>query len=138
MGPRGRDKAIVRVVGTEHGDLAAKRTARRLRQARRLIHDQGKDEIGRRAFLERTEGVLGRLLEGGRQFPVRMGFLAVFPNLDLLVELAEELERDARDLEFTEDVPCDECVKDLFCDVERREVLDLKPQSEQNTWVEVC
>ena len=40
--------------------------------------------------------------------------------------MPEELERNARDFELADFVPRDECVKDLFCDVERREVLNLR------------
>lgn len=61
---------------------------------------------------------------------VRFGTLAVRPNSDLLIELLEELERDARDFQLADDVPRDERVKDLFCDVERRKVLHLELETQ--------
>ena len=52
--------------------------------------------------------------------------LRVHPNFDGLVELLKELERDNRDFQLANDVPRDERVKDLFCDIERRKVLHLE------------
>ena len=124
--PRGRDDAIVGVVRTEHGDLTTKRAARGNGLSDRLVHHQRKDEIGRRALGEREEGVLGPIFERRRQLFILLGMLWVHPNLDVLVELLEEIKRDARDFELANYVPRDECVEDLFRDVERREVLNLK------------
>jgi hypothetical protein len=126
VGPRGRDDPIIRIVGTEHSDLATKRTTRGHGLSTRLIHHQRKDEIRRRARGKREEGVLGPLLECSRQLFIRLGTLGVRPNLDALVDLLEELEGDTRDFELSDFVPGDECVKDLLCDVERCEVLNLK------------
>ena len=100
--PRWRDDAVVRVVGAEHGDLAAKRTTRGDGLSGRLVHHQGKDEIGRRTLGEGDEGILGPSLDRGCQFPVGDGTLAVHSDSDKLVELAEKLERNLRDLEFTD------------------------------------
>ena len=125
MSPRRRDEAIVRVVSTEHGNLAAKCALRRLRLSRSLGHYQREDEIRGRALGERPQGVLGPGFQGVRQLVVCFGTLAVHPNFDLLVELLEELERDFRDFQLADDVPCDERVKYLLCDVERRKVLHL-------------
>ena len=116
----------MRVVSTEHGNLAAKCTSRGHRLSRSLVHYQREDEVLGRALGERSQGVLGPSFQGVRQPVVRFGTLAVHPNFDVLVELLEELERDARDFQLTDDVPCDERVKDLFCDVERRKVLHLE------------
>jgi hypothetical protein len=113
------------VVRTKHGNLAAKCASRRLRFSRSLVHYQREDEILGRALGERPQGVLGPGFQGARQLAVRFGTLAVHPNFDLLVELPEELEGDAGDFQLADDVPCDERVKDLFCNVERRKVLYL-------------
>ena len=58
---------------------------------------------------------------------IRPGTFGVRSDLDTLVELLEELERDLRDLELTDQVPCMKCIKDLFSDIQRREVLRLGP-----------
>jgi hypothetical protein len=126
IGPRRRDETIVRVVSTEHGNLAAKCAPRRLRLSRSLVHYQREDEVRGRALGERPQGVLGPSFQGVRQLFVRFGTLAVHPDFDLLVELLEELERDVSDLQLADDVPRDERVKYLFCDVERRKVLHLE------------
>ena len=117
---------MVRMVRTKHGNLAAKCASRRLRFSRSLVHYQREDEVLGRAHGERPQGVLGPSFQGARQLAVRLGTFAVHANLDPLVELAEELERDVGDFQFADNVPCDERVKDLFCDVERRKVLHLK------------
>ena len=126
IGPRRGDDTIVRVVCTEHGNLAAKRASRRHRLSRSLVHYQWEDEVLGRALGERPQGVLGPSFQSVGQPVVCFGTLGIHPNFDLLVELLEELERDTRDLQLADDVPCDERVKDLFCDVERREVLHLQ------------
>jgi hypothetical protein len=125
IGPRRRDEATVRVVRTKHGNLAAECASRRLGFSRSLVHYQREDEVFGRALGERPQGVLGPSFQGARQLVVRFGALAVHPDFDLLVELPEEFERDTGDFQLADDVPCDERVKDLFCDVERRKVLDL-------------
>lgn len=125
VGPRRRDEAAVRVVGAKHGNLAAKCASGRLGFSRGLVHDQREDEILGRAHGKRPQGVLGPSFQGARQVAVRFGALAVHPDFDLLVELPEELEGDAGDFQLADDVPCDERVKDLLCDVERRKVLYL-------------
>ena len=58
---------------------------------------------------------------------IRLGTFGVRPDLDTLVELSEELERDLRDIELTDQVPSMKCIKDLFPDIQRREVLRLRP-----------
>lgn len=83
---------MVRVVSTEHGNLAAECAARRLRFSRSLVHYQREDEILGRALGERPQGVLGPSFQGSRQLAVRLGTLAVHADFDLLVELPEELE----------------------------------------------
>ena len=72
IGPRRRDEAIVRVVSTEHGKMAAQCAARGSGLSRGLIHYQRKDEIIGRAFSKRREGVLGPDFQGGRQIAVRL------------------------------------------------------------------
>ena len=129
IGPRGRDEAIVRVVSTEHGNLAAQCPTRGRGLSCGLVHYQRKDKIIGRALSERPQGVLGPGFQGGRQLIVRLGALSVRPNLDFLVKLPEEFERDMRDFEMANNVPSDERVKDLFCDVERRKILYLKLES---------
>ena len=78
---------------------------------------------------EGQQGVLGPGFQGGRQVVVRLGALSVHPNLDFLVELTEEFERDARNFEIADNVPSDERVKYLLYDVERRIILYLKLES---------
>lgn len=117
---------MVRVVSTEHGNLAAECAARRLRFSRSLVHYQREDEVFGRALCQRPQGVLGPSFQGVRQPIVRFGTLAVHPNFGVLVDLLEELERDFRDFQLADDVPCDERVKDLLCNVERRKVLHLE------------
>ena len=129
MGPRGRDDAFVRVVSTEHGNLAAKCASRGRGLSRGLIHYQRKDKIIGRALSERPQCILGPYFHGGRQLAVRLGTLVVHPNFDFLVKFLEEFERDVRDFKLADYVPCDERVKDLLCDVERRKVLHLKLES---------
>ena len=129
MGPRGRDDAFVRVVSTEHGNLAAKCASRGRGLSRGLIHYQRKDKVIGRALSERPQCILGPYFHGGRQLTVRLGALFVHPNFDFLVKFLEEFERDVRDFKLADYVPCDECVKDLLCDVERRKVLHLKLES---------
>ena len=114
------------MVSTEHGNLAATCALRRLRLSRSFVHYQREDEVLGRALSERPQGVLGPNLQGMRQLVVRLGTLEVHPDFDALIELPEEFEGDARDFQLADYVPCDERVKDLFCDVERREVLYLK------------
>lgn len=58
---------------------------------------------------------------------IRPGTFGVRSDLDTLVELPEELERDLRDFKLTDQVPCMKCIKDLFSDIQRREVLRLGP-----------
>ena len=106
------------MVSTEHGNLAAKCASRWLRLSRSLVHYQWEDEVRGRALGERPQGVIGPSFQGVRQPVVRFGALAVHPNFDVLIEFLEELERDARDFQLADDVPCDERVKDLLCDVE--------------------
>ena len=129
IGPRGRDEAIVRVVSTEHGNLASQCATWGHGLSCRLVHYQRKDEIVGRALSEGQQGVLGPGFQGGRQVVVRLGALSVHPNLDFLVELTEELERDARNFEIADNVPSDERVKYLLYDVERRIILYLKLES---------
>ena len=117
---------MVRVVGAEHSNLTAKRATWGNGLPGRLVHHQRKDEIGRRTLSKREKSVLGPVFERSRQLFVRLGTLGVHALLDALVKLPEELERNARDFELADFVPRDECVKDLFCDVERREVLNLR------------
>ena len=60
---------------------------------------------------------------------VRLGALSVHPNLDFIVKLLEEFERDVRDFEIANYIPGDKRVKYLFCDVKRGKILYLKLES---------
>lgn len=55
--------------------------------------------------------------------------LSYTPTSIFFVKFPEEFERDVRDFKLADYVPCDERVKDLLCDVERRKVLHLKLES---------
>ena len=131
VGPRGRDNTVVRVVDTEHGNLATKCTVRPNwwdhGLSGNIVHHQRKDKVRWRARSKRKKGVLGPVSYGGRQFIIRPGIFGVRSNLDRLVDLPEKLERDFCDFELTDQVPCEKCIKDLFRDIDRREVLNLGP-----------
>ena len=120
---------IVRVMGAEHGNLAAKCTAGGEGFPRHLVHHQGDDKVAGRAVSERNDGVFCPFAEGGFQALVAARTALVLSDSDGLVKVPEELERDARDLELTEPVPGFECVEDLFGDIERRKVLHLGANS---------
>jgi len=131
VGPRGRNDAVVRVVDTEHGNLAAKCTVWpnwwEHGLSSLIVHHQRKDKVRGRPRSKREKGVLGPVSHGGRQLTIRPGTLGVRSDLDRLVELPEELERDFCNFELTDQVPREKCIKDLFCDINRREVLNLGP-----------
>jgi len=116
-------------VETEHGNLAAKCTVwpiwREHGLSARPVHHQRKDKVGGGARFKREKGFPGPGSYGGRQFLIRRRTFGVRSDLDSLVDLPEELERDFRDLELTNHVPRKKCIKDLFCDIEGREVLNL-------------
>jgi len=128
IGPRGRDDAIARVVSTEHGNLATKCASREYelpvvlfvinRRMRSLGVRLASDRSMFSAQLFRADVNQSYVLEPSRYTP----------TFDFLVESPEEFERDTRDLELADYVPCEERVKDLFRDVERRKVLHLESE----------
>ena len=124
---------------TEHGNLAAKCTVRPIWRehglSAHIVHHQRKDKVRGGAWSKREKGVLGPGSYGGRQLIIRPGTFGVRSDLDILVDLSEELEGDSRDFELTDQVPCKKRVKDLFCDINRREVLNLRAYvSEMQLW----
>jgi hypothetical protein len=126
MSPRRRYHAVVCVMSTEHRHLATKCTPRRRRFSCRLVHNEREDEIRRRAPLQRHQGIFSPSPHGGRHLVIRHRALVVSSKQDLIVELPEELERDPGDVEAANEVPRDEGIENLLCDVQSREVLHLE------------
>lgn len=120
------------VVETHQGNLGTKCTPRWRGYSGIIGHSQRQHTIRGRAFGERGDGVVGPTLEEARQLAIRVRRLGVHSDLDVLVENLEELERNGRDLETAESIPCNKCVIDLFCFVKRREELRLEQQVRRN------
>jgi hypothetical protein len=127
VGPRRRDHAFECVVNTEHRHLATKCTPRRLRLSGRLVHDEREDEVRWRAALQRNQGILSPSPHIGRHLVIRHRALVVCSRRCPDVELPEELKRDLGNTEAANEVPRDEGIENLLCDVQNREVLHLEP-----------
>lgn len=119
-------------MSTENRHLAAKCTPRRFRLSGCLVHNEREDEVRWRAALQRKQGIVSPSLQRGRHPVIRRRALLVCSNRCPDVELPEELKRDLGDTEAADEVPRDECIENLLCDVERREVLHLDPTEFQS------
>ena len=113
-------------MGTEHRHLATKCTPWSRRLSGSLVHNEREDEIRRRAPLQRHQGIFSPSPRGRRHLVIRRRALLVFSKQDFIVELPEELERDLGNVEAANEIPRDEGIENLLCDVQTREVLHLE------------
>jgi hypothetical protein len=116
-------------MGAEHRDLATKCTTWWDRLSGGLVHNEREHKVRWCAPLQRNQSLLGPSLHIRRQLLIRRRALEVFSDLDVFVELLEELERDLCNAEAADEIPRNECVKNLLGDVESCEVLHLEPNS---------
>ena len=119
-------------MSTENRHLAAKCAPRRLRLSGYLVHNEREDEVRWRTALQRNQGIVSPILQRGRHPVIRRRALLVCSNRCPGIELPEELERDLGDIEAANEVPRNEGIENLLCDVERREVLHLEPTKFQS------
>jgi hypothetical protein len=101
VGPRWRDKAMVRVMHAKHGDEAVKCASWAHRIRTFLVHSHGKDIVVGRVISNEEDRLLRPVRDHVRHALIHVGTFAIRSDLDVLLELPEEFEGDLGDLQFT-------------------------------------
>ena len=117
---------MVRVVHAQHRNETVKCASWAHRVRTLFIHSHGEDIVVWRVISNEEDRLLRPVCDRVCQALVHIGTLAIRSDLDVLVELAEKLEGDVCDFEFTEEVPCYKCVEKLLCGMQSPKILRLK------------